>query len=91
MEKLRQGAFTWTYPMKRLGGLLDDHKVLSNNNPMLRWGLLNTKKKSINEKGIESIMPIKEKTTKRIDGMVSLLNAFTSYCNHEDEYMQYIR
>lgn len=91
LEKLRQGAFTWTYPMKRLGGLLDEHKIISNNNPILRWCLLNTKKKSINEKGIESIMPVKEKSTKRIDGMVSLLNAFVSYCNHEDEYLQYIR
>lgn len=91
LEKLRQGAFTWTYPMKRLGGLLDEHRIISNNNPILRWCLLNTKKKSINEKGIESIMPVKEKSTKRIDGTVSLLNAFVSYCNHEDEYLQYIR
>lgn len=91
MVNIPQGAKTWTYPMKRLGGLLDEHKVISNNNPMLRWCLLNTKKKSINENGIESIQPVKEKTTKRIDGMVSLLNAFVGYCNHEDEYIKYIR
>lgn len=86
-----QGARTWTYPMKRLGGLLEEHRIISNNNPMLRWCLLNTKKKSLNENGVESIQPVKEKSTKRIDGMVSLLNAFVGYCGHEDEYIRYVR
>lgn len=91
MEKIRQGPITWSYPMKRLGGLLEEHKIIYNNNPMLRWCLLNTKKKSTNENGIETIQPVKEKSTKRIDGMVSLLNAFVGYNNHEDEYVQYVR
>lgn len=91
MEKIRQGPITWTYPMKRLGGILEEHRIISNNNPMLRWCLLNTKKKSLNENGIESIQPVKEKSTKRIDGMVSLLNAYVGYCEHEDDYSHYIR
>jgi len=91
MEKIRQGPFTWTYPMKQLGGMLEEHKVIYNNSPMLRWCLLNTGKKTLNKDGIESIQPVKTGATKRIDGMVSLLNAFTGYCNHEDEYMRYIR
>lgn len=91
MVDIPQGARTWSYPMKQLGGLLEEHKIIYNNNPMLRWCLSNTKKKSINENGIESIQPVKEKSTKRIDGMVSLLNAFVGYCNHEDEYCQYIK
>lgn len=91
MQDTPQGARTWTYPMKRLGGLLDEHKIIYNNNPMLRWCLLNTKKKSTNEDGIESIQPVKEKNAKRIDGMVSLLNAFVGYCANEDEYMRYVR
>lgn len=86
-----QGARTWNYPMKRLGGLLEEHRIIYQNNPMLRWCLLNTKKKSLNENGIESIQPVKEKSTKRIDGMVSLLNAFVGYCDKEDEYSGYIR
>lgn len=91
MEKIRQGPITWTYPMKRLAGLLEEHKVIYQNNPMLRWCLLNTAKKSLNKDGIESIQPVKSATTKRIDGMVSLLNAFTGYCNHEDEFLRYLR
>ncbi len=91
MEKIRQGPITWTYPMKRLGGLFEEHRVIYQNNPMLRWCLVNTAKKSTNKDGIESIQPVRTGSTKRIDGLVSLLNAFTGYCNHEDEYMRYLR
>lgn len=91
MEKIAQGPFTWTYPMKQLGGLLEDHRVIYNNNPMLRWCLLNTGKKTLNKDGIESIQPVKTGVTKRIDGMVSLLNAYTCYRNHEEEFSRYVR
>lgn len=91
MEKIRQGPFTWTYPMKELGGLLEEHKVIYQNNPMLRWCLLNTGVKTLNKDGIESIQPVKPSKTKRIDGMVSLLNAYTCYKNHEEEYNRYVR
>ncbi len=91
MERIRQGPFTWTYPMKELGGLLEEHKIIYNNNPMLRWCLLNTAAKSGNQKGIQSIQPIKSSESKRIDGMVSLLNAFVGYKNHEADFLMCIR
>ena len=91
LEKIRQGPITWTYPMKQLGGLFEEHRIISNNNPMLRWCVVNTAKKSTNRDGIESIQPVKTGTTKRIDGLVSLLNAYVGYCNHEDEYGRYVR
>lgn len=91
MEKIPQGAYTWSYPMKRLGGLFEEHKVVSNNNPMLRWCVLNTGIKTLNQDGVCSIQPVKTGKTKRIDGLVSLLNAFVGYCNHEEEYMSFAR
>ena len=91
MEKLRQGPFTWTYPFKELAGLFADHMIVYQNNPMLRWCLGNTGKKSLNKDGIESVQPVKVATNRRIDGTVSLLNAFTSYKNHEEEYLRYIK
>lgn len=91
MENIAQGAKTWTYPMKQLGGLFEEHRIVSNDNPMLRWCVVNTAKKSINAKGVESIQPEKTGKDKRIDGLVSLLNAYTCYCNHEDEYLRYCR
>lgn len=91
MEKVRQGSYTWTYPMKQLGGLFQESRVIYNNNPMLRWCLMNTGVKTTNRDGIASIQPVKTSTSKRIDGMVSLLNAMVSYYNHEEEYLKYIR
>ena len=91
MERIAQGSYTWSYPMKRLGGLLEDKKIIYQNNPMLRWCLLNTGVKTTNRDGIQSIQPVKTSATKRIDGMVSLLNAFVSYVNHEDDFTNYLR
>lgn len=91
MDRVRQGPFTWTYPMKMMQGAFDDHLVVYQNNPMLRWCLLNTGKKSTNKDGIESIQPVKVSETRRIDGMVSLLNAWVSYTNHYDDYIRYVR
>lgn len=91
MEKIRQGPFTWTYPFKELQGLFIDHMVWYQNNPMLRWCLLNTAVKSTNKDGIESQQPVKVTSTKRIDGTVSLLNAYTCLKNHEDEYRSFIK
>ena len=91
MEKIRQGAFTWTYPMKLLHGAFAEHKIIYQNNPMLKWCLLNTGVKTANAKGIESIMPVKGSSQKRIDGMVSLLNAWTGLYNDEEDYMRWIK
>lgn len=91
MERIAQGPVTWTYPQKRLGGLLEEKKIIYQNNPMLRWCLLNTGVKTTNRDGINSIQPVKTSSTRRIDGLVSLLNAFVSYCNHEEEFLNYVR
>ena len=91
MEKIRQGPFTWTYPMKEMGGMFSEHRIVYQNNPMLRWCLINTAKKSLNKDGIESIQPVKVSANRRIDGMVSLLNAYTCFKNHEEEYMRFVK
>lgn len=91
MEKIRQGPFTWTYPMKELKGMFAEHRIVYNDNPMLKWCLLNTGVKALNKDGIESQQPIKVSSVRRIDGMVSLLNAYTCFKNHEEEYLSYVR
>lgn len=91
MEKIRQGPFTWTYPMKELEGMFEEKRIVYNDNPMLRWCLANTGKKSLNKDGIESIQPVKVNTNRRIDGAVSLLNAYTCFKNHEEEYLSYVK
>lgn len=91
MERIRQGPFTWSYPMKDMGGALREHRVVYQLNPILLWCLTNTAKKSTNKDGIESIQPVKCSSNRRIDGTVSLLNAWVGYSNHTEEYMSYLR
>lgn len=91
MEKTAQGPFTWSQPMKEMGATFQEHKVVYQNNPILRWCLANTAKKSMNKDGIETIQPVKIQQSRRIDGMVSLLNAWVGYVKHYDEYMPYVR
>lgn len=91
MEKTAQGPFTWSQPMKEMGATLQEHKVVYNNNPILRWCLANTAVKALNKDGIETIQPVKIQQNRRIDGMVSLLNSWVGYVKHYDEYIPYLR
>lgn len=91
MEKTAQGPFTWSQPMKELGCALTEHIVNYNNNPILRWCLANTGVKALNKDGIETIQPVKLQQDRRIDGAVSLLNAWVGYVKHFNDYMQYLR
>lgn len=91
MEKIPQGPYTWSQPMKEMGAAFADHKVIYQNNPILRWCLANTAAKALNKDGIETIQPVKIRSNMRIDGMVSLLNAWVGYVRHYDEYMPYLR
>lgn len=91
MEKIAQGPTTWSYSMKQLGALLEEHKVIYQNNPIMRWCLLNTAVKSTNRDGINTIQPVKSGSTRRIDGMVALLNGMVGYNNHIEEFNKYLR
>ena len=90
MEKIAQGPITWTYPFKMLKAEFKAHKVVYDKNPITLWCLINTGVKSTNPQGIESQAPIKLKQSRRIDGTVSLLNAYTCMKNHEEEYLSLI-
>lgn len=91
MEKTAQGPYTWSQPMKEMGATFHEHRVIYNKNPILRWCLANTGCKALNKDGIETIQPVKIQQNRRIDGMVSLLNAWVGYVKHFDEYMPYVR
>lgn len=88
MEKVAQGPFTWTAPMKELGAMLADKKINYGANPMLAWCLSNTGVKTAGT--VESIQPVKIQQNRRIDGMVSLLNAYVIYCKYRDDYLNTI-
>jgi phage terminase large subunit-like protein len=90
MEKCAQGPFTWNQPMREMQAAFSEHRVIYNNNPILRWCLLNTAKKSTKSDSIEMIQPVKIQANRRIDGCVSLLNAWVGYVKHYDDFIRYI-
>lgn len=91
MDKIAQGPYTWNQPMREMGAAFHEHKVVYNNNPILRWCLLNTAAKRTKTDSIEMLQPVKIQQNRRIDGMVSLLNAWVGYVKFYDEYIYYIR
>ena len=85
MEQVTQGARTMSNPMKQLEADLKEKKVIYNNNPILKWCLLNT---SIEIDKNDNIRPVKGKKSKqRIDGAVSLIDA---YCILFKKYNDYL-
>lgn len=84
MEAVAQGPFTWSQPMREMGAAFADKIVNYNNNPMLVWCLSNT---AVKKSGLNNIQPVKITDKRRIDGAVSLLNAWVIYVKYFDDYM----
>ena len=91
LEKTAQGPYTWNQPMREMQAAFAEHKVIYNNNPILRWCLLNTAAKKTKSDSLEVMQPVKMQTNRRIDGMVSLLNAWVGFLKHQDDYSRYLR
>lgn len=87
MVEVRQGAKTMSQPMKQMKADLIDKKINYNNNPILKWCLSNV---SIKSDENENIRPVKEKSRQRIDGAVSLIDAYCIYMEKQNEYLNFI-
>ena len=85
MEKVAQGPITWSAPMKELASMLTDKRINYNNNPILKWCLSNTGVKTTGS--LDTIQPVKIQQKRRIDGLVSLLNAYTIFVKYRDDYL----
>jgi len=84
MEKVRQGVFTLSEPMKQLEADLKNHIVIYDNNPVLKWCLANTQAK-VDVNG--NIQPTKLNSKyKRIDGAVALIIAYSVLNNYKKDY-----
>lgn len=84
MEKIRQGVFTLSEPMKQLEADLKNHIVIYDNNPILKWCLANTQAK-VDVNG--NIQPCKLNSKyKRIDGAVALIIAYAVLNRYKKDY-----
>ena len=84
MRAVAQGPFTWSQPMREMGAAFADKKVNYNRNPVLVWCLSNT---AVKKSGVNNIQPVKVSDRRRIDGAVSLLNAWVIYVRDNEDYM----
>ena len=87
MEEVIQGARTMSAPMKLLASDLEAKKINYNNNPILKWCLTNTQ---VEIDKNENIRPVKGRNSKqRIDGTVSLIDAYVVLQRHYEDYLNY--
>ena len=85
MEEVRQGAKTMSNPMKQLACEIRAKNINYNNNPILKWCLTNTQTEIDKN---DNIRPVKGRNAKqRIDGAVSLIDAYCVLMNHYDDYI----
>jgi phage terminase large subunit-like protein len=101
MVRCIQGAKTLSLPMQMLGTDLKAHKVIYNNNPVLKWCLTNT---GVQTDRNGNIVPIKNQSPRqpgvptnacvcgveRIDGTAALLDCYVGLYEHFNEYTQAI-
>lgn len=85
MIPVRQGTITLSDPMKNLAADFKANKIIYDNNPVLKWCLINTEVKTdING----NIQPVKSNDArKRIDGVAALLDAYKVLQDKRDQYI----
>lgn len=89
MIKVIQGAKTLSLPLQTLGQDLKAKKINYDNNPMLKWCLSNV---GVIQDRNGNILPVKNQSAKyRIDGAMSLLDAYTVLFNNYNEFLNAIK
>lgn len=85
MIPVRQGPITLSEPMKNLAAEFKAHNIIYDNNPIMKWCLINTEVKTdVNG----NIQPCKGMTQRnRIDGVAALLDGYVVLKNNYDKYV----
>lgn len=79
-EIIRQGPLTLNDPMKDLREQLLAGKIITNNDPMLRWYLNNVRlRNDYRDREKENWMPTKKNRYRKIDGFMAWLDAHALY------------
>lgn len=85
MIPVRQGVYSMSAPMKDLKAEFQSHNIVYQNNPILKWMLMNLHaKRDVND----NVQPVKgDSPLKRIDGAVALIMAYKGLCDNADTYI----
>lgn len=82
---IRQGVRTLSEPMKNLEADFKAHKIMYNRNPVDEWCFYNTNKKTDVNGNIQPVKGLDSR--KRIDGTMSLLDAYVVLQDYADRYV----
>jgi len=85
MIPVRQGTITLSDPMKNLAADFKAKHVVYNNNPILKWCLINTEVKTDINGNIQPVKGLDSR--KRIDGVAALLDAYKVLQDKRDQYV----
>lgn len=88
MVPIAQGKKTLSGPMKNLKADLESKRIIYDNNPILKWCMVNV---AVDVDRNDNIQPCKTSNPrKRIDGFASLLDAYTAYELNKEDYLNLI-
>lgn len=80
---IRQGARTFSNPLKSIKADFEASEIVYNNDPCVKTALINV---SIKVDDNENIRPVKQKQRGRIDPFMAMLNAYTVYQDNKVEF-----
>lgn len=85
MIAVRQGTITLSEPMKNLAADFKAKRVVYDNNPIMKWCLINTEVKTDVNGNIQPVKGTDQR--KRIDGVAALLDAYKVLQDKRDQYI----
>ena len=88
VEPVRQGARTYSEPLKQLKAYMRDGLIIDNNNSLDHMCNLNAAVKV--DSNLNYTVVKKDGPTSRIDGFMALVDAFVCYQRHIQDYQQLI-
>lgn len=85
MIPVRQGTITLSDPMKNLAADFKAKRIVYDNNPIMKWCLINTEVKTDINGNIQPVKGLDPR--KRIDGVAALLDAYKVLQDKRDQYV----
>ena len=85
MIPVRQGTITLSDPMKNLAADFKAKRVIYDNNPVMKWCLINTEVKTDINGNIQPVKGLDSR--KRIDGVAALIDAYKVLQDKRDQYI----
>jgi len=85
MIPVRQGALTCSEPLKNLAADFKAHRVVYDNNPVMKWNLINAEVKTDINNNIQLVHPSDRR--RRNDGACALMDAYKVLKDKKDQFI----